>query len=125
VSAPRTVTLETLDRGSVTVPEPGWCRGHEGELPQRYADLTHNARTVRAAATTYGQGVVPLLEAYLSHAPYRELVPEPHPVISVVLGCTGDFTVEDIPELIEGLRSVERILAYMSVEAKRLREVQP
>ena len=121
----RTVTLQTVDRGTVTVPEPGWCRGHEGELPQFFADITHTARTVRAAATIDGRGRVPLLEAYLSHAPYREQVPEPHPVISVVLGCTGDFTVEDIPELLEGLRSTVRILAYMSVEAKRLREVQP
>ncbi|MGW3663710.1 DUF6907 domain-containing protein [Streptomyces sp. NPDC005141] len=121
----RTVTLATLDRGLVVVPEPGWCRGHEGELPQFFADITHNARPVRAAATIDRLGTVQLMQAHLSHAPYREQVPEPHPVISVVLDCKQDFTVEDIPELLEGLRSVVRILAYMSVEAKRLREVQP
>ncbi|MEV8036750.1 hypothetical protein [Streptomyces sp. NPDC086182] len=121
----RTITLDTIDRGPVVVPEPGWCRGHEGELPEYFADITHNTRIVRAAATTDRHGTVPLLQVHISHAPYRERFPEPHPVISVVLDCKQDFVAEDIAELIEGLRSVERILAYTSVEAKRLREVQP
>lgn len=125
MNAPRTVTLETVDHGMVTVPEPLWCRGHEGEPPCYRSDITHNTTTVRTSAMTDRHGRVPLLQAYISHAPYLQQATEPYPVISVVLNCTEDFVAEDIPQLIEGLRSVERILAYMSLEAKRLREVQP
>ncbi|MGW4139352.1 DUF6907 domain-containing protein [Streptomyces mirabilis] len=121
----RTVTLQTIDHGPITVPEPGWCRGHEGEPPCYRSDITHNTTMVRTAATTDRHGRVQLLQAYISHAPYLEQSAEPYPVVSVVLDCERDFVAEDIPQLIEGLRSVERILAYMSLEAKRLREVQP
>ncbi|MDX2639933.1 DUF6907 domain-containing protein [Streptomyces stelliscabiei] len=36
-----TVTLETLDRGNVTIPEPVWCAGHDAHVPVHYVDLTH------------------------------------------------------------------------------------
>lgn len=121
----RTVTLQTIDHGMVTVPEPGWCRGHEGELPCYRLDITHNATMVRAAATTDRHGHVQLLQAYISHAPYLEQATEPYPIISVVLDCKKDFVAEDIPQLIEGLRSVERVLEFVAAEAIRLREVGP
>ncbi|QIY72031.1 hypothetical protein HEP84_25670 [Streptomyces sp. RLB1-33] len=108
----RTVTLETLDRGLITVPEPGWCKGHEGEPPQRYTDLTHNSVTVRAAG---------MLEAHLSQAPYLGVEPEPHPIVAVQLDCVEDFTAEDIPQLVEELRSVEKVLSFVAAEAIRLR----
>lgn len=40
MSAPRTVTVPTLDHGDVTVPEPSWCTGH-APFPEHRADLTH------------------------------------------------------------------------------------
>lgn len=117
----RLVTLDTIDHGPVTVPEPLWCRGHEGEPPCYRADITHNTTVVRAATMTDRHGRVPLLQAYISHAPFAD---EPHPVVSVVLDCERDFVAEDIPQLVEGLRSVQRLLSWLSVEAKRIREVE-
>jgi hypothetical protein len=108
----RTVTLATLDRGLVVVPEPGWCRGHEGELPQRYTDTSHRSVTVRAGG---------ILEAFLTQAPYLERHPEPHPVVSVRLEFNGDIRADDMGELLESLRSAERVLKFATAEAIRLR----
>ncbi|MGJ5834190.1 DUF6907 domain-containing protein [Streptomyces ossamyceticus] len=36
-----TVTLATLDRGDVTIPEPAWCAGHDPHVPVHFVDLTH------------------------------------------------------------------------------------
>ncbi|MFF1743254.1 DUF6907 domain-containing protein [Streptomyces mirabilis] len=117
----RTVTLQTIDHGPVTVPEPGWCQGHEGEAPVYRSDITHNSVTVKAAAQTDRHGRVPLLQAHISHAPYLELHSEPYPVVSVQLDCVEDFVAEDIPQLLEGLTSIERVLTFVAAEAIRLR----
>lgn len=116
-----TVTLETVDYGDVTVPEPAWCIGHSWQPNPHRADITHNSTRVKASAMTDGHGRVHLLKAYISHAPHLEIQPEPHPVVSVQLECIEDFTAEDIPQLIEGLRSAERVLANVAAEAIRAR----
>jgi len=116
-----TVTLETFDQGDVTVPEPAWCIGHSWQPNPHRADITHNSTRVKAAAMTDGAGRVHLLHAYISHAPHLEIRPEPHPVVSVQMECTEDFAAEDIPQLIEGLKSAERVLANVAAEAIRLR----
>jgi hypothetical protein len=116
-----TVTLETIDRGDVTVPEPAWCIGHSWQPNPHQADITHNGTRVKAATMTDGAGRVHLLHANISHSPHLEILPEPHPVVSVQLECTEDFAAEDIPQLIEGLRSAERVLANIAAEAIRLR----
>lgn len=116
-----TVTIDTVDRGDVTVPEPAWCIGHAWQPNPHRSDITHNSPRVKAAATTDGAGRVHLLKAYISHAPYLELQPEPHPIVSVDLGCTDDFAAEDIPQLAEGLRSAAQVLENVAAEAIRLR----
>ncbi|WP_405524625.1 hypothetical protein OG426_16175 [Streptomyces canus] len=125
VQAPRygdgTVTLETVDAGEVTVPEPAWCIGHAWQPNPHRADVTHNSTRVKAAAHTDGAGRVHLLHAYISHSPHLEIEPELHPVVSVDLGCTEDFAAEDIPQLAEGLRSAARVLENVAAEAIRLR----
>ncbi|MDU8998223.1 DUF6907 domain-containing protein [Streptomyces mirabilis] len=121
----RTVTLETLDHGLITVPEPGWCLGEHPATPCYRSDITHNSVTVKAAAQTDRHGLVPLLQAHISHAPYLELHSEPYPVVSVQLDCVEDFIAEDIPQLLEGLRSVERVLTFVATEAIRLRGERP
>lgn len=118
-----TVTLETRDCGDVTVSEPAWCIGHSWQPNPHRADITHNSTRVKASAMTDGAGRVHLLHAYISHSPYLEIRPEPHPVVSVQLECTEDFAAEDIPQLIEGLRSAEQVLANVAAEALRLRGV--
>lgn len=116
-----TVTLETVDHGDVTVPEPAWCIGHSWQPNPHRADITHNSVRVKAAAMTDGHGRVHLLHAYITHAPHAEIRPEPHPLVSVQLECTEDFAAEDIPQLIEGLQTAERVLANVAAEAIRLR----
>ncbi|MEV6752363.1 hypothetical protein [Streptomyces sp. NPDC051214] len=40
---PRTVTLVTVDRGPVTIPEPAWCAGHSHHDPRTtYAEIIHS-----------------------------------------------------------------------------------
>jgi hypothetical protein len=116
-----TVTLETFDHGDVTVPEPAWCIGHSWQPNPHRADITHNSTRVKAAAMTDGAGRVHLLHAQISHAPHLEIRPEPHPIVSVQLECTEDFAAEDIPQLIEGLKSAGRVLENVAAEAIRLR----
>ncbi|AVH57795.1 MULTISPECIES: DUF6907 domain-containing protein [Streptomyces] len=44
MTAPRTVTLATVDRGNVTIPEPAWCSGHSHHDPlTEYADIIHSS----------------------------------------------------------------------------------
>lgn len=117
-----TVTLDTFDEGVVTVPEPGWCIGHAWQPNPHRADITHNSTRVKAAATTDELGRVQLLHAYISHAPYAVVQPEPFPVVSVRLDCAESFTAEEIPQLVEGLRSACRVLENVAAEAIRLRE---
>lgn len=41
MSAARTVTVQTIDQGDVTITEPSWCAGHDGEAPQLLSDTGH------------------------------------------------------------------------------------
>ncbi|MET7746318.1 hypothetical protein [Streptomyces sp. NPDC005385] len=112
MNAGRTITLATTDRGMVRIPEPGWCRGHEGEPPQRFTDLTHHSIPARAAG---------ILTVHLSQAPYLVGSPERQPIVSVVLDYHQDLRAEQMPELYEALRSVQRVLSFAAAEAIRLR----
>jgi hypothetical protein len=47
MSEQRTVTVPTLDRGDITIPEPAWCAGH-GEIPQLLSDTGHIGTAHRA-----------------------------------------------------------------------------
>ncbi|MGW1399304.1 DUF6907 domain-containing protein [Streptomyces sp. NPDC002405] len=78
-----TVTLQTLDHGEVTIPEPAWCRGHDGELVGSLSDVSHEGPELVASVDTRAGGEVVLLRANLTHAPYLEIEPEPQPVVYV------------------------------------------
>lgn len=86
VQAPRygdgTVTLQTLDHGEITIPEPRWCTGHDGEQIVQRVDVTHVGRTVAAELETDG-GTVEFLPARISWGPFAELRPEPYPLADV------------------------------------------
>ncbi|WP_326583322.1 hypothetical protein OG889_32735 [Streptomyces sp. NBC_00481] len=69
MSALRTVTLLTIDHGSVTLPEPSWCTGHADHRPDTHrADILHTGPTHRL--THNGQ---PLGRALIFQAPCSEL----------------------------------------------------
>ncbi|WP_406100823.1 DUF6907 domain-containing protein [Streptomyces canus] len=78
-----TVTLATVDRGEVTVDEPVWCVGHDGEPVGHFTDITHDGPHITAAVEALEYSPVPLLRANVTHAPNLEQSPEPHPVAYV------------------------------------------
>lgn len=79
---PGTVTLDTLDHGRITIPEPLWCTGHDGEQIVQRVDVTHVGRKVAAELETDG-GTVEFLPACISWGPFAELRPEPYPLADV------------------------------------------
>ncbi|MGW0647872.1 DUF6907 domain-containing protein [Streptomyces umbrinus] len=116
-----TVTLETLDHGVITLPDPAWCAGH-GWQPNPYlADVTHNSVKVKAGVETDGHGWVDILEARVSHAPYLVKQPEPHPIVAVQLDVVEDFAAEDIPKLVRGLQVAIVRLQRLAGEALHTR----
>lgn len=120
MTRPRTVTIATVDHGAVVLPEPAWCTGH-GWQPEPYlADVTHYSVPVKATAMTEQHGLVQLLQARISHAPYGEQ-PEPHPVVSVELNGSHDYTAEDALKVAQGLRVAAIRLEMVTGEAERLR----
>lgn len=42
MTAPRTVTVPTIDHGPVTIAEPDWCAGHEDQPPGYRGDIIHS-----------------------------------------------------------------------------------
>ncbi|MEU6768632.1 hypothetical protein ABZ916_39745 [Streptomyces sp. NPDC046853] len=107
VQAPRyadgMVTLQTLDHGAVTVVEPSWCTGHEGEPVGHRADITHNGPVVVARVETECHGTVEFLQTHLSWAPFAELRPEPYPVVAVEVGNGHDFGPEGVRRVAKAL----------------------
>jgi hypothetical protein len=113
------VVLDTLDCGEIITAEPAWCTGHDDELVVHLADITHNGRHVTASAETE-HGTVDILDAHLSHAPYGQLQPEPHPVVAVSIGIENAFTVEDGRQVAHGLHVAGLRLARLVADAGRL-----
>lgn len=68
LSAPRTVTVHTVDHGLVTMPEPAWCVGHEGDRPGHRVDLGH-----RGPAQDLDFGDHRLWSVLLVQAPFTTL----------------------------------------------------
>ncbi|MGW0632431.1 DUF6907 domain-containing protein [Streptomyces sp. NPDC002758] len=78
----RTVTLQTIDHGEITIPEPDWCLGHDGEPVGYRSDVVHKGPIVAASVET-DRGPVEFLKARISWGPFGELQPEPFPVADV------------------------------------------
>lgn len=121
VQSPRyregTVTLQTLDHGEVTIPEPGWCTGHDGDLVGDLADVSHDGPPVQAAL----HGDTPVMQAHISHAPYLQIDPEPHPVLAVHLDYSGDLGPAEGRALSRTLRAASARLDRVLAEVAHLR----
>ncbi|MFI9174871.1 DUF6907 domain-containing protein [Streptomyces lincolnensis] len=98
-----TMELDTLDHGRVTVGEPVWCLGHDGELVGHRADIVHSGAPVAAEFEDVG-----FLKASISWAPYGEAQPEPFPVADV----------EEFPPL--GPGQLRELAAEVGLHAGRL-----
>lgn len=119
MSAPRTVTLDTIDHGPVTFTCPAWCSGHGWQVGAGIGrnDITHNSVRVKAGTFTEADEWLPVLAAQVSWAPFREQVP----VISLLLDVEGDFAAEDGRHIAEGLRVAASQIEALATEAIRLR----
>ncbi|MER7723589.1 hypothetical protein [Streptomyces sp. NPDC096323] len=67
MSTERTVTVQTLDHGTVVMPEPAWCAGHDGDRTEMRCDTGH----VGAAHNLMYQGHE-LAHAALVQDPFAE-----------------------------------------------------
>ncbi|MGW3024491.1 DUF6907 domain-containing protein [Streptomyces sp. NPDC001221] len=109
----RTIVIDTLDNGPVTVTCPSWCIADHAGWPMGYrADITHNGPAVAAEVETE-RGAVELLQAHISWAPFGALAPEPHPLAYLEGLEAASFDAD-------GLRMVA---ARLAVYAGRLRDV--
>lgn len=119
MSAHRTVTLTTMDHGPVTFDEPAWCIGHhwqpDGEIGRN--DITHNSVRVKAGAELDGHGWLNLMAAYITWAPFAELVPTVHVCFDV--DCR--LSAEEVASFNAGMLSAVRRLEQLAAEAIRLR----
>lgn len=93
--ARRTVTVETVDHGEITIGEPSWCVGHDDEPIGYRADVTHKSLWI----TGEFEGIE-FLPACISWAPFSELQPQPDPVADVY-----EFPAMD-PEKLRALAAV-------------------
>lgn len=116
-----TVTLDTLDRGEVTVDEPAWCTGHDGETVGYLADVTHNGPETTAPIVTAKYGPSHILTMRVSHAPHAETQPEPSPLLAVELDGHGDLDPADAHNLARALRLAATRVDRAAVQLERLR----
>lgn len=66
-----TVTVQTVDHGPVTFPEPSWCSGNHRPDSAR-ADIHHEGTEHAAWVDIPERGRVPFLTAFLSQYPFAE-----------------------------------------------------
>lgn len=86
-----TVTLQTTDRGEITITEPAWCAGHEGDLVGTLAEISHDGHAITSTVDTPLQGPETFMQAQITHAPYLEQQPEPHPLVYVEAMAAASF----------------------------------
>lgn len=93
-----TVTVDTLDHGRVTMPEPAWCEGHDELLVQRRVDTAHIS-----AETAAEYAGIEFLPIRFSQAPFAT-------VQSQVMGDVADFPGMGP----DGLRALAAVVAAYS-----------
>ncbi|MEU0218948.1 hypothetical protein ABZ281_29330 [Streptomyces sp. NPDC006265] len=104
MSAPRSITLPTVDHGDVTITCPAWCVAHETDARIARADIVHLGPDVALAFR--GRH---LIEAGLAQSPFGN---DTAPGISVsLLGRTLDA------------RGVYELAAALDTYADRLRDL--
>ncbi|MFE9602021.1 DUF6907 domain-containing protein [Streptomyces hokutonensis] len=126
VQSPRyaegTVTLQTLDRGEVTLPEPSWCTGHEGELVGPLSEVSHDGPEISAFVAAGRLGEVLLMRANLTHAPYLEIEPEPHPLVYVEAQEAASFDADGLRALVATGRAYLNRLEALAGQLDELAE---
>ncbi|WP_419994780.1 DUF6907 domain-containing protein [Streptomyces boninensis] len=96
MSGPRTVTVQTLDRGDVTLTCPDWCVSDDHGAGGYAADLAHEGAEHGLTVATY-LGPQTVLSCSLEKRPFADKPPGTATVMSVDLG--GDWVAHDAEEL--------------------------
>lgn len=118
-----TVTLQTLDQGEVTVPEPVWCRGHDEEIVGFLGDITHNGAAVTADVVTTRDGRTCIMAAQITQAPHgrhRETLP----LMSIRVDVDTLATTEDARNISQALRVAALRLDRATADLAHLRGEQ-
>lgn len=111
MTEPRTFTINTADRGPLTITEPAWCTGeHETEGRIQAAEIHHTGHPVSIAVTCGGEPVQ-ILELCLWQDPYPNANRHyPHGAevyvnayIGPVLDDSADYSLDGLTELSAGL----------------------
>ncbi|MGW4876568.1 DUF6907 domain-containing protein [Streptomyces sp. NPDC004262] len=111
-----TVTIQTSDRGEMTVDEPTWCIGHDNELVGYFTDFTHYS-----ARITGKVGELGTITTSFSQAPYLVRHPEHQPVLTVELDANGDVDPSGGRGFARALRIAARRIERKADELKALR----
>ncbi|GLP71059.1 hypothetical protein TUSST3_76790 [Streptomyces sp. TUS-ST3] len=119
-----TVTLDTVDRGEVTVDEPAWCTGHDGESVGHFTDITHNGPDIVAPIVTAKYGASQIMTAHISHAPHADAQPEPFPLLAVELDGRGDLDPADVHALARALRLAATRIDRAAANLEQIRRGQ-
>lgn len=99
MTAPRTITVHTLDHGPVSLPEPAWCRGHADHQPDtQRPDLTHFGAEHRL--TFNG---IELFRLMLAQTPYADRASRQVCAYVEETGYTGSLDVAGLYDLAAAL----------------------
>ncbi|AVH57871.1 MULTISPECIES: DUF6907 domain-containing protein [Streptomyces] len=117
---PRTATVNVLVTKPLEIEEPDWCAGAHDRAQFR-PDIIHNGPETVATFDT-SLGTIQYMRAWISHAPYGDLAPEPLPIIAVEIG--GDALSVD-PDGLRAFVATTRAhldaLDHLADEAERIR----
>lgn len=98
MSAPRTVTVQTVDHGPVVLAEPSWC-GIEHRNGVHRADIHHQGTEHSASVDVPGHGRVSFLTAFLSQYPCAERASQAVTVAVEIEGEHYDFDPAGLGDL--------------------------
>jgi hypothetical protein len=119
---PRTVHVNVFVTKPLEIEEPEWCVGHAADHAQYKADITHNGPEISARIDTR-HGTAEFLTAWISHAPYSDLAPEPLPLLAIEVG--GDILNCD-PDGVHSFTQLVRahcdVLDQLAIELQRVRD---
>ena len=112
MTAPRTATVQTIDQGTITVPEPAWCNGWhvDGEYS---VDLTHESTARCALIDTPCHGLEILLPANITQSP---LSTRSDITVTVDMGQSHEFDPPSLEALADTLVSHADTLRTLALQ---------
>lgn len=121
---PRTVSVNVLVAKALEIDDPDWCVDpHDGANFR--PDITHNGPEISAHFDT-PHGTAEYLTAWISHAPYAALAPEPLPTVAVEIdGGAVPLDPEGVRAFTAATRAHLDALDALADECERIRSEGP